>query len=366
MKNRNWISLFLIGSLTFFSNSVGFFIPSKAAINIQTNPNPVPLLAYYYIWFNASSWDRAKTDYPLLGHYSSDDENVMLQHIRWAKNAGIDGFIVSWKSTDVLNRRLDLLVQLANQENFKLVVIYEGLDFSREPLPVDQVAEDLVYFKGHFAGNPVFSLFSKPVMIWSGTWMFSPEEIAQVGQQIRSSILLLASEKNLAGYERLTGLVDGNAYYWSSVNPETNTNYVHKLAEMAQTVHQANGLWFAPAAPGFDGRLVGGTTVVERKNGDTLRTEFNTAMNSSPDAIGIISWNEFSENSHIEPSENYGDQYLKILKEINQATPPAVGAFDSSEPAATYPQVIPEARVIALAGFGILILSALIYIARRH
>ena len=34
---------------------------------------PDPLFAYYYIWFNAGSWNRAKTDYPLLGRYSSDD-----------------------------------------------------------------------------------------------------------------------------------------------------------------------------------------------------------------------------------------------------------------------------------------------------
>ena len=42
---------------------------------------------------------------PLLGRYSSDDRGVMRQHVAWAKRAGIDGFIVSWKSTPVLNRR---------------------------------------------------------------------------------------------------------------------------------------------------------------------------------------------------------------------------------------------------------------------
>ena len=67
---------------------------------------PDPLFAYYYIWFNASSWNRAKIDYPLLGRYSSDDRGVMRAHVAWAKQAGIDGFIVSWKSTPVLNRRL--------------------------------------------------------------------------------------------------------------------------------------------------------------------------------------------------------------------------------------------------------------------
>ena len=37
----------------------------------------------------------------------------MRQHVRWAKRAGIDGFIVNWKSTPVLNRRLERLAEVA-------------------------------------------------------------------------------------------------------------------------------------------------------------------------------------------------------------------------------------------------------------
>ena len=72
-----------------------------------------PLFAYYYIWFNPTSWERAKTDYPLVGRYSSDERDVMRQHIDWAKEAGIEGFLVSWKSTDTLNRRLARLIRIA-------------------------------------------------------------------------------------------------------------------------------------------------------------------------------------------------------------------------------------------------------------
>ena len=50
------------------------------------------MLAYYYIWFDPQSWDRAKSDLPQLGRYSSDNVNVMRQHVQWAKQAGIDGF----------------------------------------------------------------------------------------------------------------------------------------------------------------------------------------------------------------------------------------------------------------------------------
>jgi hypothetical protein len=331
-----------------------------------TATDPVPVLAYYYIWYDTSSWNRAKIDTPLLGTYSSDDISVMRQHIQEAKAAGIDGFIVSWKSTDVLNRRLDQLAQLAQQEDFKLAVIYQGLDFSRNPLPASQVASDLDVFIQRYASLPVFQLFSKPLVIWSGTWKFSTQEIDLVTKTRRDKLLILASERDLPGYARLAKMVDGNAYYWSSVNPATYPGYAEKLLNISQAVHANGGLWIAPAAPGFDARLIGGTSVVDRNNGDTFRTEINTAIASSPDALGIISWNEFSENSYIEPSQNYGSQYLEILSHIHVAAPPQIVEFDSSIPLQTFPEVVPESRVISLGGLALLFLISSVIIIRRR
>ncbi len=272
-----------------------------------------PVLAYYYIWFDETSWDRAKTDHPVLGDYSSDDPAVMRQHIIWAKEAGIDGFIVSWKSTARLNSRLEQLMRLADAENFKLAIIYQGLDFQRKPLPVDTVARDLDVFLTAYASDNAFKIFDKPLVIWSGTWEFSASDIARVAAPRRDRLSLLASEKNLTGYERLRGDVDGNAYYWSSVNPETFPDYSGKLQAFAASVHASAGIWIAPAAPGFDARLLGRTTVVSRDDGQTLRRQMAAAREAAPDAIGLISWNEFSENSHIEPSAQYGRQYLDIV-----------------------------------------------------
>jgi hypothetical protein len=47
----------------------------------------------------------------------------------------------------------------------------------------------------------------------------------------------------------------------------------------------------------------------------------DTALQSLPDAIGLISWNEFSENSHIEPSQDHGNLYLKLLSETRLSLP---------------------------------------------
>jgi hypothetical protein len=235
----------------------------------------------------------------------------------------------------------------------------------------------LSYFIEHYADEQAFYVYEKPLVIWSGTWKFSREEVENVVLGKREHILILASERNIDGYMRLADLVDGDAYYWSSVNPDTYPGYLEKLTAMSEAIHANGGIWIAPAAPGFDARLIGGTTVVDRKNGETLQIQFNTAMQSSPDAIGVISWNEFSENSHIEPSENYGDRYLNALAEMRHVSAPVVRNFDSSEPGVTTVsdfdssepasalRILGSDRVLAIGVVGLLVVISLFVIIIR-
>jgi len=324
----------------------------------------IPLFAYYYIWFSHNSWARAKTDLPLIGTYSSSDPGVMRHQIEQAKSAGITGFIVSWKDTPLNDQRLELLMRVAAQEHFKLAMIYEGLDFSRKPLPVSQVAADFVTFRDRFAGNPVFyRVDGKPLTIWSGTWAFSYAQVAQVTSAVRPQLLVLSTEKDMTGFERIAGVTDGDAYYWSSVNPATNTGYGAKLDRMSQAIRRAGKYWIAPFAPGFDARLVGGQRAVPRDNGQTLRTEYAVAVRSSPDMLGLISWNEFSENSYVEPSKNYGYQSLDVLRQLR-----AVPAAPAGSPApvtsfSPWPNVL---RLLAFTLTLVLGVAALLYLRRRH
>ena len=344
---------------------------AQATAKVATATLQVPVLAYYYIWYDTDSWNRAKSDLPLLGKYSSDNTHVMREHIRWAKSAGIEGFIVSWKHTATLDRRLAKLIDVAESENFKLAIIYQGLDFSRNPLPADRVATDLDYFVTTFASRTAFQIpaFSKPLVIWSGTWMFDRADIARVTTQRRDQLLLLASERNLDGYQRLADVVDGDAYYWSSVNPATTPGYLAKLTEMGRAVRRNGGTWIPPAAPGFDARKVGGSSVVERRNGKTLRQEIDTALAASPSALGLISWNEFSESSHLEPSAQYANRYLDVLSarlgDGPQPPPPgqpsATDTTDSSSSGTNgFPMGIP-----AMGGFLLLLAGSVLVVARR-
>jgi hypothetical protein len=290
--------------------------PTASAALPEEAADGVPVLAYYYQWFSHKSWDRAKIDYPLAGRYSSDNTSIMKKQIAEAKSAGINGFIVSWKSTPTNNRRLEALIRVARAADFKLAVIYQGLDFYREPLPVQRIADDMQLFKTRYASDPVFDIFAKPLLIWSGTWKFSESDIERVTTPLRASALVLATEKSPEGYKRVARYFDGNAYYWSSVDPATNGRYQERLKAMAATVHKSGGLWIAPFAPGFDARLVGGAREVPRRDGQTLHMEYNAAISSSPDGLGLISWNEFSENTHAEPSERYGNSTLQELTSL--------------------------------------------------
>jgi len=333
---------------------------AAASRDAAAEADGVPLLAFYYIWYDATTWNRAKVDYPQIGRYSSDDPQVMRQHIAWAKSAGIDGFIVSWKDTPANDRRLQLLADVARQEDFKLAMIYQGLDFDRHPLPVSRVAADFLTFRDMFASDPVFfRLSGKPLTIWSGTWAYSHADVARVTGPVRSSMLVLSSEKSLDGYQRLADVTDGDAYYWSSVNPATNGNYGPKLDAMSTAIHRNGQYWIAPVAPGFDARLVGGSKTVERRDGATLRSEYATAVASSPDALGLISWNEFSENSYVEPSQKYGNRYLSVLADLrNTPTVQPAAAADSSDPVSGNDQGLQGSmmsNLLLLGGFFVLL-----------
>jgi hypothetical protein len=312
--------------------------------------DPVPVLAYYYIWYNPTSWNRAKVDYPLLGRYSSDDMEVMRRHVTLAKAAGISGFLVSWKHSPQLDERLTKLAEVAKEEDFKLGIVYQGLDFSRTPLPLDIVRDDLEIFADTYASNPVFNIFDKPLVIWTGSDLQTQAEIEHTVGPVRERLLVLGNAKSVDEVEAAGGAVDGQAYYWSSVDPSRGDTG-RKLTEMARAVHTRGGIWIAPVAPGFDARLLGGDTQVPRRDGTTLRLSFAAARGSDPDAIGMISWNEFSENTHIEPSQRYGATDLNTLAEMVGARADIELPGDSSES---------NARPGGLTAWGALLVAAVV------
>ncbi len=84
-------------------------------------------------------------------------------------------------------------------------------------------------------------------------------------------------------------------------------------------------LWVATIQPGFDNTplindpatpLYGKKAeIIDRANGDFYRNTWDAAIASDPGWIFITTWNEWQENTVIEPSQNYADNYLQLTHE---------------------------------------------------
>ncbi len=285
---------------------------------LQDNQEIAPVLAHYYIWWERSRWINGPyVDFPTLGNYSSSDSAVVRQHIILAKSAGITGWIVSWNGNEQRNKALSVLVSQAENENFRFIIWYESLEGDGNRRSISTVHADLEYLIREYSRKKSFQIFrDKLNAILGQSENYSDQELLDIKMKYGSQLLILGSEKDAASYEKRGSYFDGDYYYWSSVDPYTHENYLGKLRLMSDTIHKRGGIWIAPVTPGFDNTPVGGSRIIPRKEGETLIVEYDAALSSNPDAISIISWNEFGENTYIEPSIKHGNYYLVLLSTL--------------------------------------------------
>ena len=131
-RGYRWLVLFLM--LLFLC--VSAVLSDRA---LSRDPRPLAL-AHYYSWFpeNWAAGYTGRTANPPLrpdpGEYVSGSEAIVHRHAEWAKQAGIDCFVLDWWPTrgSVRDRALRAASQLSSKENLCTVLLYETLDL-RQP-----------------------------------------------------------------------------------------------------------------------------------------------------------------------------------------------------------------------------------------
>jgi hypothetical protein len=290
------------------------------------------LWAIYYPWIG---WNQSAgcTDHPLIPGYSHtdqsygflDDPTAIAWQIDQARSAGIDGFMVSWcgcENVGELNHRLSLILDVAQERDFRIAIYLETTpdpsDLSVNPDIVrDWIAYAISTFGSHPAymkvdGRPLIVVYNSnlaPISIWKD--MFA--ELRANGYE--ASYLAMSRDP-----EDLTVFDGLHTYAIFDVNELASTNAVIGSAAHYYSLFDdepKQKIWAATVLPGFDNCPYSPTSalVVERDNGAYYRSTFDAALKSDPDWIIIMTWNEFGENTHIAPSERYGNQYLEITKE---------------------------------------------------
>ena len=254
--------------------------------------------------------------------------------MRQAAAAGLAGFAVNWAGTgnaaqttaeNVYSRRLQAMVDAVHKVNsegipFTLWLSYKA---SAKILPTSAILGDLSYFVSTYGHDSAFdhSLSPKPTVIWQGSDKYAQSVLQTVGGRYRGALRLVGDEN--AWSTARAQYLDGDAYYWSSQNPWRNPQSFGQLGALAAAVRSSGSnpdgsgkLWIAPAAPGFDAQLLGRTSCVPRRGGNTLRKLIEGNAATSPNAWAIISWNEIAEGTYIDPMTRYGEQDLSVLSSM--------------------------------------------------
>jgi hypothetical protein len=298
-------------------------IPAQTAVIHQTGDQKM-LWAFYYSWYYLRSWaDPRLLDRPLIPYVSNDTQAIARQ-IDEAKSAGIDGFVSSWWGPgDFTDRIMPRLLNLAEQKNFHIAIYLETLA-DQGPRSPDELLSWLTYFIPTYRDNPAYmKVDGKPlIVVWS-----SGAEPLSAWQNIFSKLhqqgldaFYLAMGYDTTPLDTFNGLHEYGIFNTPDLAQlyKLTSRAVHFYPLLAGTAEPK--IWAAAVQPGYDDRRIPGRKgqVQERENGDFYRMTFQAAIASDPDWIFITTWNEYPENTYIEPSQNYGDLYLNITREYAQ------------------------------------------------
>jgi uncharacterized protein YraI len=302
--------------------------PIPAAPAPAPNSNRQVWALYMGFWGGQMSWDwqaNVLTDHPLIGGYDSRDGGVVSTQIEQAQSAGIDAFIVTWfgvgdqaTTTPVLNNVLDR----AAERGFHAAAAVDIFDpnFNRNR---DQMIQSLNYLVHDRANHPGYLRYNgKPVILFAfqDRTGFSAADWLAIRNQVDPNRSTIWIAEGVSGCCIYNGAMDGMYAF----NLAWANGSAARFAREQRAVAAAGGSMYIPTIhPGWDEDLIAArdgrpnpTSPRNRAGGAFLRQSFNGAVASGADVILVVSWNEFMENSHIEPSQMYGTQALDVLRPL--------------------------------------------------
>ncbi len=277
------------------------------------------VLAFYYTWFDANTWNNGRMHDLPAELYASADRGAMARHIEQAKAADVDAFVVSWYGPQVENNQtetnLRALLDEAAARGFRIAVDFEtGSPFVHN---AGQAQAALATLLATHAQHPAYlRAGGKPVIFFWRQQRFNLGTWAAIRQAVDPNHDSLWIEEGVDVTP--LSVFDGHHLYSVTWNPPTSlTATANKFAKRVRAAANKLGapkVYVATVMPGYDDRSTGrgNAFAVGREDGAYYERSWQAAINSAPDWIVITSFNEWPEGSYIEPSRAYGSRYLDL------------------------------------------------------
>jgi hypothetical protein len=308
---------------------------------------PKMVLAHFYPWYTAGAWNDPRfSDHPLV-RYSTDDPADVAKLARQARDAGIDAFVVSWVGRDSdggeHDRRMRVVLDALHGAGLQACVTTETFvanrNNSQHQTDPDTMLAWLAEAVDLFGNDPAYlRVAGRPVILVYAASQLDPTVWADVMSRLRAS----GRNPLLIGdffHSRLIEVFDGE-YQYSNVTlagsalldvDRTESLRVRTFNLLRQGDRRR--IWIASVTPGYDDRLLSerpSHLFVDRQDGQVYDAQWAAAIDTAADWVIVTSWNEWFENTGIEPSERHGTRYLDRTRTWS-------ALFKSPRPAARTP-----------------------------
>jgi glycoprotein endo-alpha-1,2-mannosidase len=300
------------------------------------------VMAFYYPWYGVPEgpggagkvvhWGKidpvshdiaASTHYPALGAYDSHDPRVVDQHCQWAKAAHIDTFIVSWWGHGhYTDRAMPTVLEACARHGLAACIYYETVP---QPQTAESAARDIIRvletYGGHRAhlkmdGKPVVFIYGRAVgQLGLMGWR---EVVGLVNAGYRGGAVLIGDQFSYGAARVFDGVHTYNTAGSLKGRPlaDVETWAAGTYASWVQLADGAGKISTITVIPGYDDTKIRKPGLaVERHDGKLYRVQWEQALAADPQWVLVTSFNEWHEGSELEPSLEFGTQYIELTGE---------------------------------------------------
>ena len=276
--------------------------------------------------------------YPLTGPYDSSDPALLEYQVLLMKLSGIDGVIVDWYGSEnfwdygLLNDSTQALFEYITKAGLVFSICYE-----------DQTIRHMIDNK-HIALTDARANAQKEMLYMQDNWF---RDDAYLRASERPVLFIFGPQyfKSASDWETLFSVLNAKPVFITEDNtlpPVTASSYPWPpmwaskdgvLSEKALNDYLTSfykkaanwDFWVASAFPGFkdiykEAGVGDGYGFLDARNGETFKSTMQMALENNPDAIQLVTWNDYGEGTNIEPTEEYGYLYLGLIQEIVRAS----------------------------------------------
>lgn len=271
------------------------------------------VLAFYYTWFDESTWTYDKLSDLPAESYVSRERSVMGRHIDQAQSAGIDALVVAWYGPGGVDNQtepnLAALLDEAAARGFKIAALFE----TDSPFlgSVEATTEALQHLLSVHANHPAYlRVDGRPVVFFWRSGRYGTDTWAAIRGQVDPNHSAFWVSEGVD--TSLLAVFDGHHLYSNTWNPPSDLLATNR--KFAARVDAAGAVWVATVMPGYNDVKIrpGSGFAQDREGGAYYARSWQAAIDSGADWAIINSFNEWPEGSYIEPSVAFGRQYLDL------------------------------------------------------